>query len=273
MKNKTLSIATYVSDPISQEFYLKELLLSVWDIADEIVLINGDTREKGFNVDGFTLWGETEVILDQIWDITEEHGWEKLQEYRNPWRWRMRKSMGRIQRSLAISHCTSDYILLLDADEVIHEKDLNKIREAISLGHDCYSLRTLHFYRDFEHIKKGPNASDPGQVWYDHRPKLFKNDLGIFDMHDNKGNYSGLVTFNGIDCQEISKKTSIEIFHYGHVRSKEAYADKQNKIEKSYHPEWKEKEFDWDMSGTIEFKGTHPEVMEERIKQCKINLP
>jgi hypothetical protein len=33
MKNKTLSVATYVSDPISQEFYLEELIKSIWDIA------------------------------------------------------------------------------------------------------------------------------------------------------------------------------------------------------------------------------------------------
>jgi glycosyltransferase involved in cell wall biosynthesis len=198
---------------------------------------------------------------------------EKIKVYHNPWEWRMGKNMGRIQRSLAISHCTSDYIILLDADEVIHERDFDKIQEAMSLGHDCYSFRTLHFYRDFEHIKKGPNKSDPGQVWYDHRPKMFKNNLGIFDMHDNKGNYSGLVTFKGIDCQEISKKTSIEIFHAGHVRSKEVYVDKQNKIEKSYHPEWKEKDFDWDMSGTQIYRNSFPKVLLDRIKEHKNKYP
>lgn len=254
--NKTLSVATYVSNPKSLEFYLRELINSVKPISDEIIVINMDQCKDDRS--------ETSLLLCGYYDI--------VRTFHLPWQKRMMKNMGRIARSVAISQASCDYVLILDCDEVIHEKDHDKIKKCMEMDHDIYSFRTLHFYRDYNHIKYGVNTSDPGQVWYDHRPKMFKNNLGIFDMHDKNGNYSGLVTFNGEDCQTIAKKTSIEIFHYGHVRSKEVYVKKTNDIERSYHPDWKDiqvEDFEWNISGTKLFEGTHPKVMKKRIENHK----
>lgn len=259
--NKTLSVATYVDNPLSKEFYLKELIESVWNIADEIIVVNGDKE-------GRSPYSETYKL---IYDIEEERNdFNKIKVYHNPWEWRMGKNMGRLQRSLAVSHCTKDYVLLLDADEIIHEVDHDKIRKAMELGHDVYSFKTLHFYRHFYQILQGQNPSDPPNEFYVYRPKMFKNGLGILDMHDYKGNYSGLITFDGRDCQEISKRTSIRIFHVGHVRSKESYVRKTNDIERSYHPhhhDIKVDEFDWPwQSACIPYDGDYPKVLVSRIK-------
>jgi len=264
MSNK-LSVVTYVSEASAQEFYLAELVSSVYDLADEIVIVDGDSGYN--NRDTMTLIA---ALKEKFQD---DRGHNKIWAYYNPWEWRLGKNMGRIQRSIAISHATGDWVILLDADEVLHEKDFDKITDAMKYGDEnndnVFSFRTIHFYRDYWHYKAGENPSDPGNEWYNHRPKMFRNGLGIFDMHDHKGHYSGLVSREAIDLQIHAQTTSIEVFHLGHVRSKKSYVEKTNLIERSYHPEWKDIDvdtFEWDMRGTYDFEGTHPVAMKRRIE-------
>jgi len=128
--SKSLSVVTCCSDAISKEFYLKELIESVWDIADEIIVINGDKW------DGLIPWkSETDSLITSIKNKHED--FLKLERYHNPWQKRMGCIMPRLQKSIAISHATKDYILLLDADEVIHEKDHEKIKACLELDFFC----------------------------------------------------------------------------------------------------------------------------------------
>ncbi len=247
----TLSVVTAVNEPLTREFYLKELLISAIPIADEIVIISG---EQG----GHTSYGNQEIA--QILDELSKEGYDltKINMFFNPWEVRMKKNMYWMQKSVAISHATCDYVLRLDADEVIHEKDYDKIKQCLELGHDAYTFKTLHFYKDFNTLKGGKNKVDDNNPWYERRPYLFKNGLGIYenqqDLVDVNGNY--------LDC----KHTSVEIFHVGHVRGKKAYIDKKNAIEKSYHEDWEDiTEFEWDKEGLSKFEGIHPKAMEERV--------
>ena len=213
--------------------------------------------------------GETFNLLQNKY-LTKPNN--KVKYFSNSWQKRMGCMMGRLQRSLAISHASMDYIMLLDSDEVIHEKDHDKIRKCLELGHVAYAWHTIHFYRDYNTVKI------PGEGWYDYRANLFKNNSYIFDSHDSYSGYQGTVyatmeneerdrrylpLINHADC----KKTSIEVFHYGHVRSDKVYLQKTNEINASYHPHYKDKtELMWDMSDIKKFKGTHPKVMKERIE-------
>ena len=266
----TLSVVTTCSDAVSKEFYLKELIESVWDIADEIVVINGDNDTNETNNLLQEHFFNQKIVPE---GVMIEHEVDKIKVYNNPWQKRMGCMMGRLQRSLAISHASMDYIMLLDADEIIHEKDHDKIRKCLELGHIAYAWHTIHFYKDYNTVKV------PGEGWYDYRANLFKNNSYIFDSHDSYSGYQGTVyatmeneerdrrylpLINHADC----KKTSIEVFHYGHVRSDKVYLQKTNEINASYHPHYKDKtELMWDMSDIKKFKGTHPKVMKERIER------
>lgn len=279
MSGPTLSVVTCCSGAISKEFYLKELIESVWDIATEIIVINGDNKND-------PVYSETcNVLYNNFSDykgfLTEgAHTLKnKIKIYHNPWQKRMGCMMGRLQRSLAISHATKDYIMLLDADEIIHEKDHDKIRKCLELGYTAYAWHTIHFYRDYNTIKI------PGGSWYDYRANLFKNNSYTFDMHDSNNGYQGTVYANMEDSERDRKylplsghpgckKTSIEVFHYGHVRSEKVYLQKTNEINASYHPHYKDlKTLMWDMSNTRQINITHPEVLHERIKNHKEKYP
>ena len=273
----TLSVCTFCSDPITQEFPFKEVVLSALPIADEIVIINGDNilvddylMAEELGEDKLYEKSETDkIIIDTFYQYGKgDYYSPDLKIYYNKWESRMRRNMMVLQKSLAISHCTCDYILALDGDEVLHEKDYDKIKQAMELGHDAYTFKVLHFYRDYQHYK----VARSGDQWYERRPYLFKNNLGIFDgyrhIKDGICQYtSDLTTWDYKPVMDSAKHTSIEIFHYSFVRSEKSMLEKQNAIEKRHHPDWEDlTEWNWDMSNTKKFEETHPKVMNERIK-------
>ncbi len=281
-KLPTLSVVTTCSHAVSKEFYLKELIESVWEIADEIVIINGDkSNHPSYSEVAETIYYDKQCKYGIWYESTDSslnktitrklH--DKIKIYHNPWQKRLGCMMGRLQRSLAISHATKDYIMLLDADEIIHEKDHDKIRKCLELGHTAYAWHTLHFYKDYNTVKI------TGGSWYDYRANLFKNNSYIFDFHDSNNGYQGTIYANMEDNERDRKylpliehpdckKTSIEVFHYGHVRSDKVYLQKTNEINASYHPNHKNKtKVEWDLSNTMLFAGDHPKVMKERIER------
>jgi len=259
----SLTVATFVSEPTSKEFPFKELILSALPIADEIVVVSGG---KDGHV-GF-LAGEIAPIMDEIYEENPHLTGREINVVFNTWQPRMRRNMMVLQKSLAISHASCDWVLALDGDEVLHEKDYDKIKMAMKLDHDAYTFKVNHFYKDYKHIK----VAQSGDQWYARRPYLFKNGLGIFDGYrliEEEGicRYtSDLTTWDYKPVMAFAKHTSIDVFHYSFVRSKEAMLAKTNAIERRHHPDWVDLEtWEWDMDNTEEFMGTHPKPIEDII--------
>lgn len=265
---KTLSVCVPCSNPISMDFPLRECILSAIPIATQIVLINGDECRFEGEV--------TKVISDSLeydkeiaeWDFRDDTSFD---EYHLPWRDSFRKNMHVLAVTAGISQCTEDYILWLDADEVLHEQDHGNICKCMALGFDAYSFSTIHFYRDYNTVKEWKDN------WYNFRPKLFKNGLGIWNgyqswLEQEGGVYrirreytSDLTTWDYKPVHAFSKKVPIDIYHYGWCRDLETLTKKQNAIERRHHPDWVDKEWNWDMSDTKPYENSHPKVMEDRI--------
>lgn len=257
---KELSVCLACSYPITLDYPLEECILSINPIADEIIIINGDHYPRK----------EMEMVIDKLAINADELG-DKIKMYDLPWNDAMRINMFTIANSAGMAQCTKDYVLWLDADEVIHEDDYEKIYKCMELGMDAYSFRTIHFYRDYNHFKI------PKGIWYNHRPKLFKNGLGIWDGYQSwidgigklKCDYtSDLITWDYKPVHSFSKKTTISIYHYGWVMSDKVVLEKKNRTETRFHPDWVPlTKWEWNMSDTEEFKGTHPAVMKDRIER------
>lgn len=267
-----LSVVTVCSNAVSRSFYLSEMIESVWDIANEIIVIDCDRHPHS----------ETFKVLKNNFGLEWYYGngsnkySHKIKLYWVPWVDSMRCIEPRLLKSLAISFSSSLYLMTLDSDEVIHEEEHNKVIECIEKGHFAYQFHTIHFYRDYDHIKINE--------MYDYRTRLFKNNkhtsLTVFDMHDSYGGYDcGNIFYNHhkdenerkylpLSQHPDCKKTSINIQHYGHTIRKGTYLEKKNRIEKMYHPSFEPLDkWEWDMSNTVEFKGKHPKAMEKRIKE------
>jgi len=118
------------------------------------------------------------------------------------------------QKSIALFNCTGDWAFYLEADEVIHENDLPKIRAAMEkhLGDprvEALAFDYLHFYGNANTIVWSPR-------WYRSEARIIRNTIpawgpeGLFfivlDAH-KRGRYPR------------AAHTGATIYHYGWVRS------------------------------------------------------
>lgn len=246
--NNLLSSVIVCSNPISMEYTLRETILSISPISDEIILINADMPNKS----------EVNDVVNSL-----PHGvLKRITIYKVPWSYSLGKNEYWLLKSLAIGLASNPYILRLDADEVLLDTfdNYNKIRKAIEFGYDSYKFRVTHFWKDYNHIVDSNNHT-MGYEWYDRRIYLFKNGNGYYENEYDICDSDGKVLTN-------SKNTSIQVMHYGHVRSKEVYLKKKNQIEKAYHSDWKElKDWNWDVVKFKKFEGEHPSIMENRTRK------
>lgn len=256
LDNPTLSVVTVCDKPISKEFYLLELLKSVYPIADEIVIIDAypvvdDNSEV------------SELLFNFVIDLDKEDP-PPIRVYQMPWSENGKKNTYWMWKSAGIYQATCDYVLRLDADEVLldTQENYDKIRKAMGLNHDCYTAKVKHFWKDYNHILTGRNSVDGGNPIYERRNYLFKNCLGYYE------NQFDICDLNGdpISADRL-RHTGIEVFHYGGVRSNKVFLDKKNQIEKAYHDDWIDLiEWNWETSGqVIEYNGVHPKAMAERL--------
>ncbi len=248
----SISVYTYCTNAIRDEFFLIEGIKSALLFADEIVVMDG---------------GSGDNTIEKIQEINDP----RIKIYTNKWLDSLGKSMGGINRSLAIGRCTSDWCVLMDADEAFHEDDIERIKkipESVTDNIIAVEFNTIHFYKDYEHIINGcPDWKD-----------LYNNK--IYMVRNHKCIHHGFVgmepdahvDLNGKPLsQEKRFLSNVRVFHYGHARTKKSYVKKYNRIE-GRHKGWDfkpitEEKFGWLPDYKLKkYNGTHPAVMKNRIE-------
>ena len=152
------------------------------------------------------------------------------------------------------------WVFYLQSDEVIHEKDYSRILEDIKKAHengcDVVSFRYLHFFHDH-------NTVALHKRWYPQEIRAFKLNSKILSHGDAQ-------TFSGWTS---SYDSDAFIYHYGHVRQKDAYKKKMDRFHRYYqqgfdhfrkHIKRSIKDFLRDEK-LHSFYGDHPIVMKDRI--------
>jgi len=248
----TISVYTYCTNAIRDEFFIIEGIKSALLFADEVIVIDGESKDNTIN---------------RIKKINSN----RIKIYTNKWLDSLGKSMGALNRSISIGSCTSDWCILMDADEVFHEEDIariKKIPESVSDNIVAVEFNALHFYKDYKHVINGcPDWKD----LYDHKIYMVRNGLSIH--HGSIGmEPDGHVDINGQPIpHERRLLSNIRMFHFGHARTKEAYIRKCNRIN-GRHKGWRnytplnEDTFEWIPEWKLrKYTGTLPLVMKERI--------
>jgi glycosyltransferase involved in cell wall biosynthesis len=247
-----ISVYTCCNDAIEKEFTLFEGVRQAQTFADEIIYVDGGSK------DGTLEWMKQFAKCDN-----------RIKVYENPWPVHMLKSATVIQKNFALSKCTGDWCMLMDADEVYSDELVKRIRGQIVVvdsnsGVSLY-CQTNHFFYNYECLCR----TDPwhGYSWYPGKIYCVKNNLGIH--HGNAdGDHDGFVD-NEDKCVQTDFRASGAVYHYGHVRSNKIYSQKKNAIERRYHPDWKDVEYTLAVKGEDCFKhftGQHPQTMLNRIK-------
>jgi hypothetical protein len=169
------------------------------------------------------------------------------------------------QKSIAHFNCTGDWAFYLEADEVVHENDLPKIREAMEKYLDEARVEALVF--DYLHFYGNANTYAWSPGWYRSEVRIIRNTIpawgpeGLFfvvlDKH-KKGRYPR------------AAHTGATIFHYGWVRS-EAQMNLKSAAVLKYWQNRKLTAVDYTkISPEVLklFSGTHPKVVQDWLPKA-----
>jgi len=242
---------TFIRNALVYDYPVVEAIRSILPICDDFVVAVGKsddaTLELISSIDPVKI-----RIIETVWDDTLREGGRVL-------------ALETDKAYHAISDDT-DWTFYIQGDEVVHEKYLKPIKNAMLKWQDHPEVDGLlfdylHFYGSYDYV--GSSGK-----WYPHEIRVIRKSESIYSYRDAQGFRKG-------DKRKLSvKPANAFMYHYGWVKEPAAMQRKQENFHKLWHPDnWidknviKSNEFDYSAIDALElFRGTHPQVMQDRIE-------
>ncbi len=243
---------TFVRNAVRLDYPVVEAIMSILPICDEVVVAVGNSSDATLAlVQG--IQSDKIRIIETVWDDTQREGGRVLAM--------------ETDKALQAVAPDADWCFYIQADEVLHEQHHAAVTEAMSRYKDEAAVEGLlfnyrHFYGSYDYL-----GSSWG--WYRREIRVIRNDRSIFSYRDAQG-------FRRRPNNKLHVKLiDACIFHYGWVRDPRAMQEKHRTFNALWHDDqWIEQhvaradEFDYSNINSLErFEGTHPRVMQERIKR------
>jgi hypothetical protein len=243
---------TFIRNAIKYDYPVVEAIKSILPICDEFIVAVGNSDDDTLgliqSIDPIKI-----KIIETVWDDTLRQGGRVL-------------ALETDKAFQAISS-DSDWAFYIQGDEVVHEKYLEPIQNAMLLWKDNPQVdgllfNYLHFYGSYDYIGESFR-------WYRKEVRVIKNDRKIYSYKDAQGFRKGKE-------QKLQvKSANAFVYHYGWVKEPKAMQGKQQSFHKLWHDdEWLEKniqkgdEFDYSEIDALRiFKETHPAVIKDRIER------
>lgn len=245
---------TFIKDAIKYDYPITEAILSILPICDEFIVAVGKSSDETLALIQSIAPNKIKII-ETIWDETHREGGRVLAVETD-------KAFAAISKDV-------DWAFYIQGDEVVHEKYLPVIKEAMLKYQDDDRVdgllfHYLHFYGSYDYIATASN-------FYKKEIRVIRKNTSIYSYRDAQGFRKGQ------DEKLRVKQIEAFIYHYGWVKQPAAMQAKQGNFHKYWHDDqWVEKhvakadEFDYStISSLAKFEGTHPNVMQQRID--KIN--
>ncbi len=240
---------SFVRNGITYDYPFSESIQSLLPLCDELIIAVGQS-------DDATLAGIQSIrspkiiIVPTVWDDSLRSGGAVLAQ----------------QTDIALDRVTGDWAVYLQADEVLHEKDLPFIRQSMEEHLDNPRVEGLlfsykHFYGSYEYIGNS-------RRWYRHEIRAIRPGIGVRSWGDAQGFRIGTRKLNVAPVRA-------SVYHYGWVRPPRVQQSRQRSFHRLWHSdEWikqhvgSDQEFNYRNSGRLmPFLGSHPAVMQDRIKR------
>lgn len=164
------------------------------------------------------------------------------------------------QKSIALFNCTGDWAFYLEADEVLHEQDLPKIRTAMEKHLSDSRVEALAF--DYLHFYGNKNTIAWSPGWYRSEVRIIRNTIPAWS--------SEALFFNVLEKHKKSRypraaHTGATIYHYGWVRSEEQMNLKTEATHKFWDDRTLPKTDYSQIDATVlrAFSGVHPRVIQD----------
>lgn len=240
---------------------------SILPIVDEFVVALGDSDAEDQTRDEVRAIGSDKIrVIDTVWDIEK---YPRGMEHAH-------------QTDIAKEHCSGDWLIYLQSDEVIHEKDLplikRKCEEHLEDSRvEGFLFKYYHFWGDYQHYQNS-------HTWYRKEIRIIRNDPEIHSW-ESAQSFRRIPGFNGIDYRQKENTYKLKvieldahIYHYGWVRPPKLMATKIKSFNVNHHGKKVIEEkirnnqfgniYDYGpMNRVPYFKGTHPSAMKEWIEK------
>ena len=242
---------TFVRNAIKFDYPVVEAITSILPLCDEVIVCVGNSDDDTLDLVK-SIASDKIKIVPSVWDDKLREGGKVLAVETN--------------KAFDAVAADSDWAFYIQADEVVHEKYLPMIKQAMEQFKDDKRVEGLlfnytHFYGSYDYV----GAS---RGWYRHEIRIIRNDKNIRSYRDAQG------------FRKDNKKLNVKlidacIYHYGYVRPPKFMQAKQQNFHSLYHDEqWldknvaKSEEFDYSCIDVLaRFTGTHPKVIQQRIER------
>jgi glycosyltransferase involved in cell wall biosynthesis len=232
-----------VRNAVKMQYPVEAALRSIAPLCDEIVVNVGDSEDDTLDlVRGI---GDPKIrVFESVWGDERE----------------VTNRMHSVQTNLALDRCRGRWCFYIQADEVLHEDDVPRVRAALERWAEDARVEALvfdylHFYGSFEWI-------GTGRRWYRREVRVVRRASGARSVAGAQG-------FRIDGRKPRAAHSGARIFHYGWAKPPDAAVRK--------HLQWRRyrREPDADppphpyarIPGLRRFEGTHPAVMREWIER------
>ncbi|MFN3381485.1 MAG: glycosyltransferase family 2 protein, partial [Runella zeae] len=243
---------TFIRNAVKFDYPIVEAITSILPICDEFVVAVGKGEDETLRLIQ-EIAPQKIRIIETIWDESLRKGGVVYA-----------KETDKAFQAIA---AYSDWAFYIQGDEVVHEKDLPIIKEAMQKWKDDASVDGLlfnyiHFYGSYDYIGDSPK-------WYRKEIRVIKNNKNIYSYRDAQG-------FRKDVNQKLRvKPIDASIYHYGWVKDPRVMQQKHLHVHQFWHEDEAEKHikvsakgFDYSQIDSLDkFTGTHPQVMQARIRR------
>jgi glycosyltransferase involved in cell wall biosynthesis len=242
---------TFVRNAVKYDYPILEAIQSILPLCDEVIVAVGDSDDDTLKLVQ-SLASPKLKIVQTTWDDNLREGGRVLAV--------------ETDKAFAAVSADSDWAFYIQGDEVLHEKYLREVREAMLRYKDDPKVDGLlfnyfHFYGSYDYIGESLN-------WYRREIRVVRNRRDIFSYKDAQG-------FRKKPNDKLRvKHIDATIHHYGWVKHPKSMQGKHLSFNKYWHDDqWMTQNIapveDYDYSkidALTRFSGTHPAVMQPRIE-------
>ena len=170
------------------------------------------------------------------------------------------------QKTIALFNCTGDWAFYLEADEVLHENDLPKIRAAMEKHLADERVEALAF--DFLHFYGNANTIAWSPGWYRSEVRIIRNTIPVWS---SEALFFNVVASHKKSRQPRAAHTGATIYHYGWVRSEAQMNLKSAAVLKYWQnrPSSAVNYAQIDPATLKLFTGTHPKAVQEWLPKAE----
>ena len=243
---------SFIKNAVKFDYPVLEAILSILPVCDEFVIAVGKSDDDTLNYIK-SINSPKIKIIETVWDDSLREGGHVLADETN-------KAYKAISPDV-------DWCFYIQGDEVIHEKYLANIKNAMikykdDMKVDGLLFDHLNFYGSYDYVADARNWN--------------KKEIRVIRNKKNFYSYKDAMSFrkdNDIKLDVVYVDACI--YHYGWVRPPAAMQQKLLEFHKLWHDDkWvnenvpKVDEFDYSKIDSVsKFKETHPKVMEQRLKR------